>query len=97
MIIIRLLALAALVVGLVAATRDAVLTTSNGSLVLTSLGKDWFTIDRGSLNLSQAFVQRYLVPEIWDPFIVTILQWPSWVVFGGLAVLLGLASQLRRS
>lgn len=31
-----------------------------------ALGQLWFNLDSGSLNASQAFVQRYLLPELWD-------------------------------
>ena len=38
------------------------------------------------LNLVQAVVQRYVLPELWDPVIVTILLWRSGV-FGALELL----------
>ncbi len=45
------------------------------------LGQLWFEFDSESLNLTQAIVQRYLLPVLWDPVIVTILLWPAWLVF----------------
>jgi hypothetical protein len=49
-----------------------------GGLVVWLLGGDvtaptgalWFETHVGSLNLSQAIVQRYLYPPLWDDFIV---------------------------
>jgi ABC-type Fe3+-siderophore transport system permease subunit len=45
------------------------------------LGQLWFEFDSGSLNLVQAVVQRYLIPELWDPVILAMLLWPAWIVF----------------
>ncbi len=97
MIVFRLLGAVALIVAIVAGARDAVLTTSAEKLVLTPLGKDWFTIDAESLNLTQAVIERYLLPGLWDPVFLTILQWPTWVGFAGLGLLLILVGNLRRS
>ena len=56
-------------------------------------GELWFRLHPYSLNLSQAVVQRYIHPGLWDPLIVSILQWPFWSIFGApgavLAVLFG--------
>ena len=38
-----------------------------------ALGQLWFDLNRSSLNLVQAVVQRYIHPFLWDPIIVTIL------------------------
>ena len=35
-----------------------------------------------SLNLVQAVVQRYLLPALWDPVLVTLLLLPAWIVVG---------------
>ncbi|MGH1440399.1 MAG: hypothetical protein ACRBBR_09835 [Cellvibrionaceae bacterium] len=45
------------------------------------LGQLWFELDSGSLNLVQAVIQRYLLPALWDPIILTLLLWPAWTVF----------------
>lgn len=37
----------------------------------TTLGGIWFAAHSDSLNLSQAVIQRYIHPAIWDP----ALQW----------------------
>lgn len=38
-----------------------------------TLGQLWYDLNRSSLNLVQAVVQRYIHPFLWDPIIVTIL------------------------
>ncbi|MEM8793573.1 MAG: hypothetical protein AAGE80_18285 [Pseudomonadota bacterium] len=44
---------------------------------LRALGWWWAEIHRDSLLLLQPAVERYLLPEIWDPGIQTLLQWPA--------------------
>ncbi len=60
-----------------------------------ALGQLWFALDRESLNLVQAVVQRYLHPWLWDPAIVRLLLWPAWVVPGSLALVLFLLCRRR--
>jgi len=38
-----------------------------------ALGQLWYDLNRSSLNLVQAVVQRYIHPFLWDPVIVSIL------------------------
>ena len=58
--------------------------------LMTALGQDWFNYSPSTLNLSQALVQRYVHPDVWDPGILKILVMPSWLVFGVLALIFGL-------
>jgi hypothetical protein len=44
-------------------------------------GQFWYDLSPGSLNFAQAVIQRYTLPEIWDPFIITLLALPAWLVF----------------
>ncbi|GAA6156256.1 hypothetical protein [Pyruvatibacter sp. HU-CL02332] len=62
---------------------------------MASLGEVWFAIHSGSLNLSQAITQRYLSPEIWDPYAIWVLGQPATVFFGLLALLCFLGAWLR--
>ncbi len=61
-----------------------------GQVLMMPLGLVWYEIDPGSLNLAQAVIQRYLLPALWNPVIVTLLLWPGWAVLGlpGLLLLL---------
>ncbi len=64
-----------------------------------SLGQVWFQNDpfavllgTDSLPLFGAIIERRLSPLIWDPFIVTILSWDSWLallVVGVSSIILG--------
>lgn len=48
----------------------------------TPAGQVWFNLSPNSLNLSQAVVQRYLLPFLWDPMITWILLQPAFAVLG---------------
>jgi len=41
-----------------------------------ALGQLWYQLNRSSLNLVQAVIQRYIHPFLWDPIIVSVLL--SW-------------------
>ena len=59
-----------------------------GSYRVIAAGKLWFDLDRGSLNLTQAVLQRYVHPRVWDAGVAPILQLPAWAVFGVPGILL---------
>jgi hypothetical protein len=59
---------------------DAAKSISASALITTPLGQSWFELSSGTLNLSQAIIQRYLHPAIWDPGVLNILLLPSFVV-----------------
>lgn len=66
------------------------------------LGQVWFQHDpflpvlhTASLPLFGAIVERKLNPGLWDPVIVNVLSWPSWIALVFLAFLfLALAALL---
>src|SRR5260370_31859787 len=62
----------------------------------SALGQLWYDLNRSSLNLIQAVVQRYIHPFLWDPIIVTILLWWAFAVLMVLGVLI-LALSGRRA
>ena len=45
-----------------------------------STGQLWFNISPDTLNLSQAVIQRYVHPSVWDPIIIWILSQSAWLV-----------------
>src|ERR1700740_3074174 len=53
-----------------------------------ALGQLWFDLNRSSLNLVQAVVQRYIHPFLWDPIIVSILLCWAFAVLMMLGVLI---------
>jgi hypothetical protein len=66
-------------------------------LHLAAVGELWYRLSPGTLNLTQAVTQRYVLPELWDPVLLTVLLWPAFLVLAvpGL-VLLALGSLRRR-
>ncbi len=67
-----------------------------GSYRLLAGGELWYRLSPGSLNLTQAIVQRYILPALWDPVMVTLLRWPAWPILALAGVILaGLGSRRR--
>lgn len=86
-----LLALAAIV-----GIHDALNFWQTGTYDPLQLGTLWYQIDRNSLGLLQAGVERHIHPLLWQDVIFPLLVWPAWLVLGGLAVLVGILSNVRR-
>ena len=95
--VFRLLGLLILALALITAVLDIARSIADSALVITPLGKDWFDLSVDSLNLSQAIVQRYVHPYVWDPIIQSILQMPSWLVFAVFALLLMWIGRKRKA
>ncbi|MCO5060225.1 MAG: hypothetical protein M9905_20590 [Rhizobiaceae bacterium] len=85
--IFRLLATLALAIAVIMAVLDATRSIAADALVLTPLGTSWYLVSPETLNLAQALTQRYLLPQIWDPVMIYILNLPGFVVFAVLALL----------
>ena len=60
---------------------DLTRTVEGAGVSLMPLGQLWYALDRGSLNLVQAVIERYVWVVLWDPLLLTVLQWPAAVVF----------------
>ncbi len=69
----RLIGWVFFLVGLAVLVRDVLVWIDTKNWAPIALGQLWFDLDRSSLNLVQAVVQRYIHPFLWDPIIVTIL------------------------
>ena len=78
-----LIACAVLVLGM-----EIVQYFQTGTYRVTVAGKLWFDLDRSSLNLTQAVLQRYVHPLVWDSGVAPLLQLPAWAVFGVPGILL---------
>jgi hypothetical protein len=69
----RLIGWAFFLAGLAVLVRDALVWIDTKRWAPIALGQLWFDLNRSSLNLVQAVVQRYIHPFLWDPIIVSIL------------------------
>ena len=88
MIILRVIGWILVIASVVLFARDILTSIDAGTLILISAGELWFRLDNGSLNLMQAVTQRYVLPALWDPVVVTILLWPATMVLGIPGILL---------
>ena len=96
MIVGRLIGWVALLAGAAVLVRDVLVWIDTKHWAPIALGQLWFDLNRSSLNLVQAVVQRYIHPFLWDPIIVTILLCWAFAVLMVLGVLI-LALSGRRS
>ncbi len=88
-VILRMLGVWSLLAGVVALTIDVTRALAADTLVMTRFGEHWVQHHAASLNAAQAGIQRNVHPILWDdPTILTLLQTPTWIVFGALGVLL---------
>ena len=53
-----------------------------------ALGQLWYELNRSSLNLVQAVIQRYLSAQLWDQIIVNMLLWWAFAFLIGLGMIL---------
>jgi hypothetical protein len=96
MVVGRIIGLLFIAAAVAAAGWDVVGWINTGAYQGIALGSLWYAIDVGSLNFSQAVIQRYVHPVIWDPTITTVLVWPAWAVFAGLGSVLTVAFRRRK-
>jgi hypothetical protein len=82
----RLIGWALFLAGLSVLVRDVLVSIEAKRWAPIALGQLWFDLNRSSLNLTQAIVQRYIHPFLWDPVIITLLLCWAFAVL----ILLGL-------
>ncbi|MCV0428219.1 MAG: hypothetical protein K5905_22415 [Roseibium sp.] len=75
-----------LAVAIIAGISDASTSIAQSQMHLAPLGQVWFNLSPETLNLSQAVIQRYVHPSLWDPALQTVLTWPVWAVFAPLGL-----------
>jgi hypothetical protein len=76
MIVGRVIGWIALLTGAAVLVRDGLVWIDTKHWAPIALGQLWYQLNRSSLNLVQAVVQRYIHPFLWDPIIVSLLL--SW-------------------
>lgn len=100
MIVGRLIGWIVLLAGAAVLVRDGLVWIDTKHWAPIALGQLWYQLNRSSLNLLQAVVQRYIHPFLWDPIIVSILL--SWafavlMILGLLLLVLFRRRNARRS
>lgn len=74
---------------------DLMMALNSGSYRVIAAGELWFRLEPSSLNLAQSVIQRYLHPGLWDPVIISALQWPAWSLFGAPGAILAVLFHSR--
>ena len=100
MIVGRVIGWIILLAGGAVLVRDLLVWIDTKHWAPVALGQLWYQLNRSSLNLDQAEVQRYIHPFLWDPIIVSILL--SWafamlMILGVLLLVLFRRRDARRS
>lgn len=94
---LRFLAALFLLVATVALVSDATpWLTGTGSFTATAFSEQWARVSPSSLKAAQEAVSRSAAPWVWDGLLGHLIGAPTFVLFGGLAVLLGYAGRRRR-
>jgi len=93
----RIIGWVLLLAALAAAGYEAMAAINSGAWRPIALGELWYRLDRGSLNLMQAVIQRYIAAWLWEPGIASVLRLPGWMAFGVPAVVLLWLCRARRS
>ena len=88
MIIGRVIGWIVLLAGAAVLVRDGLVWIDTKHWAPIALGQLWYQLNRSSLNLFQAVVQRYIHPFLWDPIIVSLLLSWAFAVLMILGVLL---------
>jgi heme/copper-type cytochrome/quinol oxidase subunit 2 len=88
-----------LLAGAAVLVRDGLVWIDTKHWAPIALGQLWYQLNRSSLNLVQAVVQRYIHPFLWDPIIVSVLL--SWafvvlIIFGVLLLVVFRRRNARR-
>ena len=73
MIVGRVIGWVFLLAGAAVLARDVMVWLDTKVWAPIALGQLWYQLDRSSLNLAQAVIQRYVLAFLWDPIIVSIL------------------------
>lgn len=89
----RLLGLIFILLGLAMLGIDLLADDGRGML---SIGQWWHALHKDSLLLLQPALERHVSPFLWDPVLLTILQWPLSLVTIGFGFLLRLVFRKRR-
>ena len=97
LVLLRILGVWLLLLAMVAAVIDATKSLAGGGAwVVTPMGEQWQALNAESLAATKTWMETTLGPVFWDPVMTSILQAPTWVVFGILGVLFYWLGQKRK-
>ncbi len=94
--LLRLLGVIFLAAGFILLMYDGAKSIADSRIYIYKLGQLWTDIHVASLQSAQAKVQSSLPAVAWDPVITTILDQPSWLIFGLVGAVLILLGRKRK-
>ena len=87
--LLRIMGVWLLLLAMIAAVVDATKSLAGGGAwVVTPMGQQWQALSPETLRDAKAAIESSVSPMVWDPVMTTILDAPTWVVFGILGVVL---------
>ncbi len=95
-LLVRLIGWLLVLAALALLAREAAGWWRAGDWQVVPAGKLWFDLHRTSLQLAQPAIERHVWPFLWNPVILTVLQWPAWAVIGVPGLILALTRRPRR-
>lgn len=85
-----------LCVGLVVGLLDLIVFLQSGGPVFRSGGSWWFMLSPDTLLLAQPAIERHILPALWDPIILTVLEQPLALVLAAIGLVILLLARRRR-
>ncbi len=85
---VRICGAGGLALGLFWLYGDLKLTDDGIAYRASALGEHWYKWHAPSLNLLQAIVERYVLPQLWTYVLLPLLLAPAWMVAGIFAAIL---------
>jgi hypothetical protein len=94
--LLRLLGVVFLAAGFILLMYDGAKSIADSRIYIYKLGQLWTDIHVASMQAAQAKVQASLPAVVWDPLITTVLDQPSWLIFGIVGTVLILLGRKRK-
>ncbi len=87
--VITILGVLLIAVAILALGADAKLSFAEMEPRFTQIGEYWYQFHRDSYGGIQVFIERKLnFPFLWDPILLTMVQWPAWVLAAPLGIIM---------
>jgi hypothetical protein len=92
----RMLGLLFLAAAFVFLVYDGTKSIAANAIVYIKLSEFWTLVHAASLAQLEPYIKQHAMPSLWDPVMVTILDAPTFVVFGIIGAVLLLLGRRKR-
>ena len=93
--LLRFIGLCLLATAFIFFVYDGTKSIANQHLVYAKLGDIWAIVDQNSLNLVQNWLKQRAL-WMWDPYMQSVFDLPTWVVLGVIALILILLGRRKK-